>query len=156
MEKHAETERKKAVIEAEKEAHVAKINYEQKVMEKESIKKMSTIEGKYAYFYVSIVTAQVIDYFAIDEIVMNRQKSRADGDYYAVERQAEANKLLLTPEYLELKRYESIATNAKLYFGSDIPKFFVNGESGKSSSLESHHLASTSTVQDTLSSSASQ
>lgn len=45
VEKDAETERKKAVIEAEKEAQVAKIHYEQKVMEKESIKKMSIIEG---------------------------------------------------------------------------------------------------------------
>lgn len=45
VEKDAETERKKAVIEAEKEAQVAKINFEQKVMEKESIKTMSIIEG---------------------------------------------------------------------------------------------------------------
>lgn len=66
---------------------------------------------------------------------MNRQKSRANGDFYAVERQALANKLLLTPEYLELKRYESIASNAKLYFGSDIPKFFVNGDKQTDSPL---------------------
>lgn len=108
VEKDAETERKKAVIEAEKEAQVAKINFEQKVMEKESMKTMSIIE---------------------DEMVTNRHKSRADADYYSLERQAESNKLLLTPEYLELKRYESIAANAKLYFGSNIPSFFVNGDS---------------------------
>ena len=47
VEKDAETERKKAVIEAEKEAQVAKINFEQKVMEKESMKTMSIIEGSY-------------------------------------------------------------------------------------------------------------
>lgn len=46
VEKDAETERKKAVIEAEKEAQVAKINFEQKVMEKESVKTMSVIEGE--------------------------------------------------------------------------------------------------------------
>ena len=107
VEKDAETARKKAVIEAEKEAHVAKINFEQKVMEKESIKTMSIIE---------------------DQITTNRQKSRADSDYYSLERQAESNRLLLTPEYLELKRYESIAANAKLYFGSSIPSFFVNSD----------------------------
>ena len=38
VEKNAETERKRAVIEAEKEAQVAKINFEQKIMEKESTK----------------------------------------------------------------------------------------------------------------------
>ena len=45
VEKEAETERKKAVIEAEKQALVAKIKYEQKIMEKESEKKISEIEG---------------------------------------------------------------------------------------------------------------
>lgn len=56
VEKDAETERKKAVIEAEKEAQVAKINFEQKVMEKESIKTMSIIEGiLYFLFYFSVI-----------------------------------------------------------------------------------------------------
>jgi hypothetical protein len=45
VEKDAETERKKAVIEAEKEAVVAKIQFEQKIMEKESLQRMSQIEG---------------------------------------------------------------------------------------------------------------
>ena len=49
VEKESETERKKAVIQAEKEAQVAKINYEQKVMEKESHKTMSIIEGTFSY-----------------------------------------------------------------------------------------------------------
>lgn len=52
VEKDAETERKKAVIEAEKEAQVAKINFEQKVMEKESIKTMSIIEGALFFLFL--------------------------------------------------------------------------------------------------------
>ena len=44
VEKDAETERKKAVIEAEKEAQVAKIQYEQKIHEKESKQKMELID----------------------------------------------------------------------------------------------------------------
>lgn len=63
-----------------------------------------------------------------DEIVTNRQKSRADADYYSLERQAKANQLLLTPEYLELKRYESITSNTKLYFGTNIPTLFMNSD----------------------------
>merc|ERR1719445_2804014 len=43
IEKDAETERKKAVIEAEKEAQVAKIRYEQNIQEKEAMQKMETI-----------------------------------------------------------------------------------------------------------------
>ena len=46
MEKEAETERKKAVIEAEKAAQVNKIQYEAKIMEKESMQKMSKIEDE--------------------------------------------------------------------------------------------------------------
>jgi len=51
VEKDAETERKKAIIEAEKEALVAKIQFDQKIMEKESLQRMSQIEGKFIYFF---------------------------------------------------------------------------------------------------------
>ena len=47
VEKEAETERKRAVIEAEKIAQVAKITYSQKIMEKESEQTISLIEGEY-------------------------------------------------------------------------------------------------------------
>lgn len=45
VEKEAETERKRAIIDAEKQAQVSKIEFEQKIMEKESIKQISVIEG---------------------------------------------------------------------------------------------------------------
>lgn len=32
----------------------------------------------------------------------------------------------LTPEYLELKRYQAIASNSKIYFGSNIPSMFMD------------------------------
>merc|ERR1719204_61130 len=82
VEKEAETERKKAVIEAEKEASVAKIQYERKILEKESLQKMAKIE---------------------DEMHLAKEKSRTDAEYYRIERSASANKLLLSKEYLELK-----------------------------------------------------
>ena len=44
VEKEAETERKRAIIEAEKQAEVARIQYQQKILEKESLRKMSEIE----------------------------------------------------------------------------------------------------------------
>ncbi|KAH6944170.1 hypothetical protein HPB50_002189 [Hyalomma asiaticum] len=90
---------------AEKVAQVAKIQYTQKILEQESLKKMSHIE---------------------DEMHYSREKMKADGEFYSKERLAEANKLLLTPEYLELKRYEAIASNNKVYFGKDIPSMFIN------------------------------
>ncbi|XP_075735713.1 erlin-1 isoform X1 [Rhipicephalus microplus] len=105
VEKDAETDRKKAIIDAEKVAQVAKIQYTQKILEQESLKKMSRIE---------------------DEMHYSRQKMKADGEFYSKERLAEANRLLLTPEYLELKRYEAISSNNKIYFGKDIPSMFIN------------------------------
>lgn len=111
VEKDAETERKKAIIDAEKVAQVAKIQYAQKIAEQESLKKMSHIE---------------------DEMHFSREKMKADGEYYSKQRLAEANKLLLSPEFLELKRYEAIASNNKIYFGKDIPSMFINQCSGQS------------------------
>ena len=105
VEKDAETDRKKALIEAEKVASVSKIQFEQKIMEKESIKKMSLIE---------------------DEMFFAREKMKADAEYYAKMKKAESNKLLFSPEYLQLKKFESIAQNSKMYFGPDIPRMFVD------------------------------
>merc|ERR1719367_2740956 len=84
IEKEAETERKKAVIEAEKEASVAKIQYERKISEKQSLKQMAKIE---------------------DEMHLDKEKSRTDAEYYRIKRDSEANALLLTKEYLELRKY---------------------------------------------------
>ncbi|CAB3362270.1 erlin-1-like [Cloeon dipterum] len=106
VEKDAETERKKAIIEAEKEAQVAKIQFQQKIMEKESFQRMSQIE---------------------DEMHLAQQRSRSDAEFYQMQRQAEANNLLLTPQYLELRKYDSISKNNKIYFGSQIPSMFLNG-----------------------------
>merc|ERR1719361_3051826 len=105
IEKDAETERKKAVIEAEKEAMVAKIKYEQNIQEKESMQKMEAIN---------------------DHIHLTKEKSRADAEFYKIERSATANKLLLSPEYLELKKVEAMAVNNKVYFGPDIPNMFIS------------------------------
>lgn len=106
VEKDAETDRKKAIIEAEKEAQVAKIQFEQKVMEKESHQRIASIE---------------------DEMHLAREKSRSDADYYQMAKKAEANKLLLSKEFLELEKYRSLSQNSKVYFGQDIPKMFAFG-----------------------------
>ena len=103
VEKEAETERKKAIIEAEKIAHVAKIQYEQKIMEKESEKKIGEIEV---------------------QMHLIKEKSLADAEYYKALKEIESNKAKLTPEYLTLIKYESIAKNAKIYFGNSIPDMF--------------------------------
>lgn len=126
--KDAETERKKALIEAEKVAQVSRIQFDQKIMEKESLQKMSEIE---------------------DLIHLARQKSHTDAEFYQIQRQAEANKLLLTPEYLEMKRTEAIANNAKVYYGPNIPNFFWAEPSNQPSSSSDQSAVTKSTTSPT-------
>jgi regulator of protease activity HflC (stomatin/prohibitin superfamily) len=99
-EKEAETVKKRAVSDAEKEADVSKILMEQRIMEKESLRLRQQIE---------------------DEMFVAREKSLADADYYKVLKEAEANKLKLTPEFLELRFIESIANNSKIFYGEKLP-----------------------------------
>uniref|UniRef100_H0Z2J2 ER lipid raft associated 2 n=6 Tax=Passeriformes TaxID=9126 RepID=H0Z2J2_TAEGU len=115
VEKEAETERKKALIEAEKIAQVAEITYGQKVMEKETEKRISEIE---------------------DAAFLAREKARADAECYTAMKVAEANKLKLTPEYLQLMKYKAIAANSKIYFGKDIPNMFMDSAGSQTKSAE--------------------
>lgn len=117
VEKEAETERKKAIIEAEKKSQVASIMHKQTIAEKETQKRISQLE---------------------DESHLASQRAKADAEFYRVQKEAEANRLLLTPEYLELRRIEAVAKNNKIYYGQDIPSaFFHSGEVAAASSTTS-------------------
>lgn len=50
--------------------------------------------------------------------------------------------LKLTPEYLELMKYQAIAANSKIYFGQDIPNMFVEGNSDQSKAAQLPNLPS--------------
>merc|ERR1719188_2366186 len=60
------------------------------------------------------------------EVHLAKEKSKADAEFYKVQKSAEANMLLLTKEYLDLKRIEAMSVNNKVYFGPDIPNMFIN------------------------------
>ncbi|XP_078430197.1 SPFH/Band 7/PHB domain-containing membrane-associated protein family [Wolffia australiana] len=104
-EKEAETQKKIALAEAEKNSQVSRIIMEQKLMEKNSAKSQQEIEN---------------------EVYLAREKSLADANFYRVMREAEANKLKLTPEFLELKFIEAIANNTKIFFGDKVPKMIFD------------------------------
>ena len=99
-EKEAETQKKIAISEAEKYAHVSKIKMEQKLMEKDSARREDEIAN---------------------QMYNDREKSLADASFYRALKEAEANKLKLTPQFLELKFIEAIANNTKIFFGNKIP-----------------------------------
>ncbi|GLU09539.1 hypothetical protein SLE2022_263940 [Rubroshorea leprosula] len=105
VEKESETKKKIAISEAEKNATVSKIIMEQKLMEKDSARKQQEIEI---------------------QMYLAHQKSLADADFYRVMKEAEANKLKLTPEFLELKFIEAIADNTKIFFGDKVPNMVLD------------------------------
>ncbi|KAJ7345363.1 hypothetical protein JRQ81_001313 [Phrynocephalus forsythii] len=106
VEKEAETERRKAIIEAEKMAQVAKIQYQQKIMKTLTEKRISELE---------------------DAAFLAREKAKADAEFYTAQRAADSNKLKLTPAYLELMKHWAIAANRKVYFGSSLPSHLFLG-----------------------------
>jgi len=57
---------------------------------------------------------------------------------------------MLTPEYIELKKYEALAANNKVYFGNSIPSMFVDFQQATASTASTadskvgHHLLTVS------------
>jgi len=106
VEKEAQTERKRAVIEAQKVAAVSKINMEKNVAEKEAFATMAAIE---------------------DEMHISREKAKTDSAFYKAAKEAEANSLLMTGQFLQLTKVQSLAANAQLVFGNEIPSSLLMG-----------------------------
>merc|ERR1740130_2305975 len=104
IEKTAETQRKKATIEAEQKAEVSKIEMARSVAEQQAQQEIHAMQ---------------------DSIHLAQQKSIADADHYQTMQQAEANRMLLTREFIEITRIKSIANNTKVYFGEDMPSMFM-------------------------------
>merc|ERR1719391_1222583 len=69
-----------------------------------------------------------------DHIHLAKEKSKTDAEFYKIQKQAEANRLLFTQEYLELKKYEAAATNRKVYFGPQLPNIYFASDQDASSS----------------------
>merc|ERR1719427_348460 len=105
IEKEAETERKKAIIEAEKVAQVSKIQLDQQIMEKETQRQISEIE---------------------DRTHLAKMKAATDAQCYRTMKESESNTKKLTAEYLELKRIEALAATTKVYYGPNIPQMFID------------------------------
>jgi len=90
-----ETEELKAVADAQREKSVLKIEVEKQILEKEGKQKLSYLEN---------------------EIIKAKDQNKADVEAYAREKEAEANKLLYTPEFVQLHLAERISDNTKFYF----------------------------------------
>merc|ERR1712196_440769 len=104
VEKEAETERKRAIIEAEKQAEVARINLARALSEKQNQQKMEEIANN---------------------MTIAKARAQADAEFYRATKEAEANRLRITPELIQLEAVRAIANNTKLYFGEKLPSVFL-------------------------------
>ncbi|KAG8473148.1 hypothetical protein CXB51_035089 [Gossypium anomalum] len=105
VEKESETQKKMAIHEAEKTATVSNILREQKLKEQENAMELQEIEN---------------------QMFIAHRKCLADADFYSAMKEAEANKMKLTPEFLELKFIEAIANNTKIFFGHKVPDMVLD------------------------------
>lgn len=104
-EKEAETERKRATIEADKHAAVSMIRSKMEISEKESQQKMAAIQ---------------------DETYLHHEKALADADAYKKQKLAEGNSQMLTDAYLKLEMIRAVANNTKVYMGPSIHNLFLD------------------------------
>jgi len=105
VQKEAETEHKKATINANKVLEVSKITLMQQVAEKQSHQEMERIAN---------------------EMHAAKEKSRADAEFYRAEKEAASNQVILTPEYLELQRIRAMGEQAKTFvYGERIPNIMM-------------------------------
>lgn len=111
VEKEAETDRKRGVIEANKKKEIAQIKNQQLVAQKKSEAEIQKIGN---------------------EMQGHKITSIADAEFYRAQKAAEGNKLKFTREYLELRKYEALGATTKIYFGPNIPTSifgeFLNSE----------------------------
>jgi len=108
---NAQREASVATIVAQKEANVSLINLEMTIKEKQAQQKRQAID---------------------DQIYVANQKAVAEAAHHRITLEAEANALRLTPEYLRMVLYQSLANNTKIYFGEKIPQMFLDWAPGDS------------------------
>ena len=103
-----ETEKQKAIADAERDKTVTEITNERRILEKEGDQKVSTL---------------------------HQQQLKLEGETaasikkMAIEKEAEANKVLFTPEYVKLTMAKAISPNMKYYFSGE--NSIVSGLIGK-------------------------
>ena len=87
-----------AVEDAEREKKVLEIDIQKEILRKEGEKNLSNLQNT---------------------IVRDREQSLADVENYKKTKQAEANKILYTEQFVQLEMARSLANNTKFYFSGE-------------------------------------
>jgi erlin len=104
----AERDKEVATIEAQRAKEVAVIRVSTEIAEKEGEAKIADIGN---------------------QMHVERQKALADAAAYAMQKESEAMRGKLTPEFLKYTLFTSVANNSKLFFGTSIPQIFTPWQS---------------------------
>lgn len=59
-----------------------------------------------------------------------RAKADADAELYRASKEAEANRIRLTPELLQLEAVRALANNTKVFWGDRLPSLYIDGVAG--------------------------
>lgn len=106
VERQAETERKRALIEAKKLAEVEAVELERELKTKQNQQRLADIAN---------------------EMTTSRVKADADAELYRAQQEAAANRARLTPEYLQLEAVRALANNTKVFWGDKLPAMYADG-----------------------------
>jgi len=106
VEKQAETERKRALIEAQKLAEVESVQLARELKMKQNEQQLEAIAN---------------------DILAARARADADAELYRATKEAEANKARLTPELLQLEAVRALANNTKVFWGEKLPSLYADG-----------------------------
>jgi len=64
-----------------------------------------------------------------DQMKADSMRTSTDSDFYKKNKEAEADKLRLTKEFLQLQLIKSLLTNTKIFYGDKIPNMgFLGSE----------------------------
>jgi len=108
IQREAETEKMRALVEAQKHAAVEAVALELALKQKESEQTVAEISN---------------------QMLAAKAKAQADAEFYRVSREAEANRLLLTPELLQLEAVRALSNNTKIFWGDRLPSVYADGAS---------------------------
>jgi len=109
IEKKAETEHLKSIIEAEMESEVNAIKMKQKLLEKRTYETLERLE---------------------DEINIAREKALTDAKFYRSTKLSDANQLKLTETYIQHETYQRLKETKKVYMGEDLPSYITSAVEG--------------------------
>jgi len=114
----AQREAEVSKINAEREAEVSKINAQREALIAQIKNEMAVNESR------SIAERNKIAAQAEADRILILAKARAE----AIKMEAAALKEKLTPEYLRMIMYQSVANNTKIFFGNELPRLYAGLE----------------------------